>query len=437
MPSRAAAAAGGAPTAASNPKEAAISSRPLRETVRNRDVVGEVDSLMIGRVIILAAITLVAATSFAVAQDDSAAALFTRGDFSAAAAAYQAALHRDPADRTATLGLAAIRVYQNDLTTAEPLLDAVLNANPQNARATQLLAEVMRRRSEAARRTTLDGELTRVPFVTSDPLPVVRVVANGVSANFLVDTGGDVDIEPSFAQRIGVRTQGGGTGVFAGGLHEAMQRGMLGSLALGGATAYDVPVHVLVTHASQFFPKLQVDGIVGTTYFERFLVTIDYPHHQLLLRPRSAHGSAAFQAEAAAAGAAIVPCYLVGDHFVFAQAQVNDAPPGLFLFDTGLAGGGLMPAASLLQPAGIQLNAAAASTGYGGGGAVTAVPFNTARIAVGSAVQQNVPGTYTPQGDPFGLFPFKVWGAISNDFLRPYAYTVDFDAMKIVLAPQS
>jgi hypothetical protein len=29
------------------------------------------------------------------------------------------------------------------------------------------------------------------------------------------------------------------------------------------------------------------------------------------------------------------------------------------------------------------------------------------------------------------------WGAISNDFLRNYAYTVDFDAMKIVLAARS
>jgi hypothetical protein len=388
------------------------------------------------RGLVVAMTLLFAGPRAAGAQDESAAALFARGDFPAAASAYEAVLRAHPGDHTSQLGLAAIRVYQNNLAAAEPLLDAVLDANPQNARATQLLAEVIRRRSEAARRSTLDGALTRVPFVASDPLPVVRVTANGVSANFVVDTGGDVDLEPSFAQRAGVKLQGGGTGVFAGGLREAMQRGMLHSLALGGATAYDVPVHVMPTHASALFPKLQIDGIVGTTYFERFLVTIDYPENALILQPRSPRVSAVFQAQAVAAGATVVPCYLVSDHFVFAQARVNDAPPGLFLFDTGLAGAGFMPSAQFVRAANIQLDEASTTTGVGGGGGITGVPFVTQRIAVGTAVQQNIRGTYTPQGDPFGLFPFQVWGAISNDFLRPYAYTVDFEAMKIVLDPQ-
>jgi hypothetical protein len=93
-----------------------------------------------------------------------------------------------------------------------------------------------------------------------------------------------------------------------------------------------------------------------------------------------------------------------------------------------------MATSRLVRDARISLDQAAAATGIGGGGTVTAVPFVAQRIAVGSAVRQRIAGTYTPQGDPFGLFPFTVWGAISNDFLRPYAYTVDFDAMKIVLS---
>jgi hypothetical protein len=390
---------------------------------------------MFERVMAIGAITLLASTSFALparAQSDAAAS-FASGDFPAAAAAYEAELRIRPDDRDAKLGLAATRLYENDLAAAEPLLDSVLNSDPRNLRATQLLAEVMRRRAEAARRTTLAGVETRVPFVAADPLPVVAVVANGVRANFLIDTGADVELEPAFAQQIGVKTQSAGTGTFAGGLHAAVQRGMLESLALGGATAYDVPVHVIETHASVFFPKLRVDGIVGTSYFERFLVTIDYPESELILRPRSRQVSTAFQAQAARSGAAVVACYLVGDHFVFARAQVNDAAPGLFLFDTGLAGGGLMASSRLVRDARISLNEAASATGMGGGGPVTAVPFVAQRISVGTAVQQNVSGTYTPQGDPFGIFPFTVWGAISNDFLRPYAYTVDFDAMKIVL----
>lgn len=379
------------------------------------------------------AITLIAATSPAHAPTDSAAAFFSQGDFPAAAAAYEAVLRSQPTDTNAQLGLGTIRLYQNNLTAAEPLLDSAAAARPHDARLARLIGELMRRRAEAARRTTIAGNDTLVPFVTADPLPVVHVVANGTPANFIVDTGADVALEPSFAQRVGVKTADAGSGVFAGGLHAPILSGMLASLSLGAATAYDVPVHVIDTRSAQLFPKLHVDGIVGTTYFERFLVTIDYPKNALRLRPRSANESARFQAAAARANATVVPCYLVGDHFVFARARVNEALPGLFLFDSGLAGGGLMPTEQLVTAAKLSLNNAAAGTGYGGGGAITSVPFLAQRIAVGSAVQTNVPGIFTPQGTPFGLFPFTVWGAISHDFLRHYAYTVDFDAMRIVL----
>jgi hypothetical protein len=389
---------------------------------------------MIDRVIATAAIMLGAATSSVGAQED-AATLFARGDFPAAADAYAAALRTKPSDATAQLGLGTIRLYQNDLKAAEPLLRSVLATDPQNARATRLLAEIARRNAEAARHATIVGGESHVPFVTAMPLPVVRVVADGVAANFLIDTGGDVDLEPSFAARIGVKTENAGSGIFAGGQRAPVQHGTLESLTLGSATAQDVPVHVMPTHASALFPKLRIDGIVGTTYFERFLVTIDYPRNELILRPRSAATSAAFLQQAAAAHAVIVPCYLVGDHFVMARAQVNAAPPGLFLFDSGLAGAGLMPSSELVKAAGLALNEAAADVGVGGGGAVSVVPFVAQRVAVGAAVQQNIAGSYTPQGSPFGIFPFTVWGAISNDFLRNYAYTVDFDAMKVALQP--
>lgn len=386
-------------------------------------------------VVAIAAITLVGATSSAPSKPDVAAQLFARGDFTEAAAAYEAALQRNPADADAKLALGAIRLFENDRQSAEPLLDAVLDADPHNARATHLLAELQRRDEEAARQSSVAGGETVVPFVTGDPLPVVRASADGVSANFLVDTGGDVALEPSFAAKLGVQTHSAGSGTFAGGRQAAISGGMLKSLSLGGATAHDVPVHVFPTHAGELIPNMRIAGVSGTTYFERFLVTIDYPHHALVLRPRAA--SAAFEQRAAATGATTVPCYLVGDHFVIAPAQVNDAPGGLFLFDSGLAGGGVMPSTELLDAAKITLDRTQASTGIGGGGAITAVPFVVRRVAVGSAVQYNVAGIYTPQGSPFGLFPFTVWGAISDKFLRNYAYTVDFDAMKLVLQAQA
>ena len=116
-----------------------------------------------------------------------------------------------------------------------------------------------------------------------------------------------------------------------------------------------------------------------------------------------------------------------------ARAQVNEAPPGLFLFDSGLAGGGVMPTSELVQAANIKIDESRATNGVGGAGTVRTIPFTASRVAVGSAVQRDVPGQYTPEGTPLARFPFTVWGLISNDFLKHYAYTVDFDAMKIVL----
>lgn len=363
---------------------------------------------------------------------DSAASLFRSGDFAKAAVAYRAVLAANASDVDAEVGLGTIELYQNDLAAAEPLLRAAVAANPENVRAVKLLAELTRRKDEAARFSAVAGLTAYVPFVAGDPLPVVRVVANGTAANFVVDTGGDVDLDPDFAAKIGVKTQAAGNGTFAGGKQAPVRQGMLNALSVGAATARDVPVHVLASNASALFPNLRVDGILGTTYFERFLVTIDYPHDRLIFRARSAQSSASF--EAASGSAAVVPCYLAGDHFVLARAQVNDAPEGLFLFDSGLAGGGLTPSPQLVDAAGIALDRSNAGTGMGGGGAVTVIPFVAHRVAVGTAVQADVRGLFTPEGSPLAIFPFTVWGIVSDQFLRHYAYTVDFDAMKIVLA---
>jgi tetratricopeptide (TPR) repeat protein len=367
--------------------------------------------------------------------DSSAAALYASGDFNAAAQAYERALAADPSDLPAKLNLGAIRLYQNDLAAAEPLLRQVVVADATNARAASLLRELERRKTELSRRTTVDGAEAIVSFVTSDPLPVVRGLIDGKQGTFLIDTGGTVDLEPEFAASLGLTMTDSGVGTFAGGKRAPVQGTMLHSVRLGSATAYDVPAHVMPTHASELFDGRHIDGVVGTTLFERYLATIDYPNQRLILRERSAGNSARFQAAARQAGAAIVPFWLAGDHLVLANARVNAAAPGLFVFDSGLAGGGISPSSELVTAAHLELDRAHARTGIGGGGPVQAIPLVAQRIAVGNAVATNIRGIYTPNNGPG--FPFMVWGSISDQFLRNFAYTVDFDAMRIVLTPPS
>jgi tetratricopeptide (TPR) repeat protein len=360
---------------------------------------------------------------------------FTAGDFDRAGAAYAQTLASAPDDVAARLGQGTVELYRDDLDAATTDLERVLAADPNNERALRLLAEAQRRRTDWARLTTIDGSQASVPFIATDPLPAVRVRVNGKhDAIFLIDTGGpSVVLDSDFAHELGLNVQAAGSGTFAGGKTAALSQATVDSISLAGATAYELTATVIPTRPISPFPNIRIDGIVGTGLLERFLATLDYPHASLVLRPRGPAASAAFEAAARGADATIVPCWLVGDHFVMAHARVNDAPSGLFLFDSGLAGGGLLPSKQLVSAAGLQLDTANATQGTGGGGTFSAIPFVAKTIAVGNAVQHAVPGIYSPDGSPLSVFPFDVQGVISHEFLKSYAYTVDFDAMKIVL----
>ena len=147
-----------------------------------------------------------------------------------------------------------------------------------------------------------------------------------------------------------------------------------------------------------------------------------------MLAPRSS--SPDFERRAAAADANIVPMWLVGDHFIFARAKINQVE-GLFSIDTGLAGGGLVATKATVDAAGLMLDQSNTGTGQGGGGAVQFVPFH-ASATLGTLTGADVPGVFMPDGDPYGLFRFKVASALSHEFFRHSRVTFDFDAMKLV-----
>lgn len=362
---------------------------------------------------------------------------FANGDFANAALNYGMELAASPHDSHALLRLGEIALYANELDQAERAFRAIPAGTPDADAAAHELGVATLREAELAKRTTIDGSESIVPLLGVDPLPYLRVRVNGVDAVFLIDTGApNIVLDPDFARQLGLSVTQAGVGTFLGGRHAAVESTTVARIDIGSAHAYDVSATVLPTANVLPVPSARIAGILGTGLFERFLATLDYPRARLILRTRDAAASVAFERDATANGATVERCWLVSDHLVFATAQVNDAPPGLFLFDSGLAGGGLMPTAALVAAAHITLDTAHAGTGMGGGGAVTVVPFVASSVAVGNAVQHDVPGSYTPQGTPFGAFPFTVDGAISHIFLKHYAYTVDFTAMKIVLQPE-
>jgi hypothetical protein len=54
-------------------------------------------------------------------------------------------------------------------------------------------------------------------------------------------------------------------------------------------------------------------------------------------------------------------------------------------------------------------------------------------VTLGTRRVDGVTGLFTPDGDPYGIFPFPVRGTVSHGYFRTCALTFDFDAMKLVM----
>jgi predicted aspartyl protease len=353
--------------------------------------------------------------------------LFAAGLFAEAAAAYEQAVANDPNSATSVAALARMRLYQHREDEAAELARKAMVLSPGNALAAQVLKTVDSRRAAFAPDVyRLDpGAAAAVDFLVTDPLPVVPVRIDGRSANFLIDTGApDIVINPALAKTLGLATTDAGVGVFAGGLHAQVQRTTAPELKIGDIQFKNLPAAINPAE----LPGLQTDGVIGTGLLMHVLATIDYCRGRLVLAPRST--SAAFEQRAAKSGANIVPMWLVGDHFIFARGEINRVE-GLYSIDTGLAGGGLVATKSTVEAAGIVLDVKKASVGQGGGGKVRFVPFR-ADAKLGALTRSDVPGVYMSDGDPYGMFRFKVAGALSHSFFRQSRVTLDFDAMKLV-----
>jgi predicted aspartyl protease len=278
------------------------------------------------------------------------------------------------------------------------------------------------------------GPESRIPFVHTDPLPLIRVAVNGVEANLIIDTGGgELVLDPAFADSVkAVRFGGESEGVFAGGRRAKVEQGRVDSVRLGGIVVENVPVNLLSTlRFSMAANGKPVHGVLGTVLLSRFLATLDYPGGALVLKRRGA-GSPSV---AASAGSRYeIPFWMDGDHLLLAEGAANGAEPALMLVDTGAAGIGFTCPESTARAAGIALGGEAAE-GVGGGGRVSIVPFMLDSLRLGDAKATAIPGVY-------GAFPaslewgrgFRVGGLVSHAFFRPYAVTFDFDRMRIVMA---
>ena len=369
---------------------------------------------------------VLAALILAASIDGNAA--FKAGDFPAAQSAYAAAIQTNPNDADAVLGLTRLSIYNNDLSDAQRWLDLLQKIAPADSHIAANEATIAQRSSPIDRVAPHQGP-SLVKFVQTDPLPLIAVRVNGHDAHFLIDTGApNIVLDAQFAQSLGIALTDAGQGTFAGGKRAATMKAIVDRLELGSWQISNVPASVLPLPGGMG-GATRVDGILGAAFFTHFLTTLDYRNGWLILEDRDA--SSAFERDAAAKGATVVPMWLVGDHFIFVQAHANNGPTGLFNVDTG-GTFGVQLTRDALDAAGISVDAAHPQTGMGGGGEVSTLPF-TANVSVGTCTVDDLAGVYFPHGNQYGIFPFTVAGTVSHQFFRKTALTFDFVAMRLVI----
>jgi Tfp pilus assembly protein PilF len=401
---------------------------------------------------------------------DSADRLFRIGKFAEAGEQYTKIVADHPDDYSATLQLGRIALLSNRLDEAEHWLTKAIDLRPGDANPKVMLAEAYYRRDDfdkavaalngvdvgtnslvAAQYPTLnvaklqsfkgqtpyevrgDGQITRLKFLRTDPLPLISVRVNGGDeVTFFIDTGGsEVALDTAFAKQLGVPLFGTAQGTFSGGQHAEVQQGRIESLTVGAWTVKNLPVVMLpLRQLSEGLGAKQIDGIIGTTLFYHFLATLDFPHGELVLRRKNATNLEQF---VAASGKSVaVPFWIASDHFMVGWGRVETLPPALLFVDTGLAGAGVKLAESVIKEAGIKLEEDKASVGAGGGGTLRIVPYVVHRLSFGKVQEENVAGLYDGPFPWENLFGFHLAGMVGHDFFKPYAVTFDFEHMKIV-----
>ena len=402
---------------------------------------------------------------------DSADRLFRIGEFAQAGEQYAKIAADHPGDYSATLQLGRIALLSNRLDDAERWLKRAIELRPGDADPKVMLAEAYHRRDDfekavaalngvdvgtnplvAAQYPTLnvaklqsfkgqtpyevhgDGQITRLKFLRTDPLPLITVRVNGGNeVTFFIDTGGsEVALDTDFAKELGVPLFGTVQGTFSGGQHAEVQQGRIESLTVGDWTVKNLPVAMLpLRQLSEGLGAKQIDGIIGTTLFYHFLATLDFPHGELVLRRKNATNLE--QVVAASGKSVAVPFWIASDHFMVGWGRVETLPPALLFVDTGLAGAGVKLAESVIKEAGIKLEEDKASAGAGGGGKLKIVPYVVHRLSFGKVQEENVAGLYDGPFPWENLFGFHLAGMVGHDFFKPYAVTFDFENMKILL----
>lgn len=388
-----------------------------------------------------------------------ASALWDSADIAGAGVQYERALHENPADLEALHGLGRVRLAQNDLAAALLFLEqahalALTFAGggrdewAQRIRrdlawacyrlerfdlAADLFAHLpdeaglaghLRAMAEVSPyRLPVEVEEIALPFLGTDPLPIVAAVIEGKEYALVLDTGSrEVVVDASLLRTHSLPDHGTHEATFASGQRAPVGYTLLPALWLGEVALRDVPAEVM--DIRRFAPQLS--GLLGTAFLQRFHMLCDWEGQVLRLRPRRAVPFHAFAAMTE------VPLLLMDGHLIVTPARLNEQETMAYVA-SGLAGGAFTVPASTVRQAGLD-GGAASIEGVGAAGATLLHGVRAQRLCLGSWCREEVEGLggFFPEALEW-RYGFRIGAIVSHAFLMGRRWGIDFTRMRMYL----
>ncbi len=383
-----------------------------------------------------------------------ASALWDSADFEGAGRHYERALQENPADLEALHGLGRLRLAQNELAGAAMLLEQALALAlhlPHSQRdelaqrirrdlawglyrlerfdlAAEQMAHLPEGEALAAQlrafgdrapyRLPPDVEELVIPFLGTDPLPVIGLTIGNQEHPFVIDTGSSqLVVDSSLLRELSLPNFGTREATFASGQRAPIGHTIVPTVGLGETTIRDVPAEVM--DVRRFAP--QISGFIGTNFLARFHLLFEWEGEVLRLRPR---GRAPF---AEWGTMERVPFLFFDSHLLLARATLNQHETMAYLASGVTGGGFLVPTSTVLQ-AGLTREEAVRE-GIGAGGALEPLSLvQAAQLCLGGWCRTQVTGFG-------GLFPaelewrygFRVGALLSHEFLHGRQWGIDFE----------
>lgn len=287
---------------------------------------------------------------------------------------------------------------------------------------------------------------TVIPFVTTDPLPVIPVEINGKRINAIIDSGGPMFVvDEKIAKEIGIKEASNDESKFAGGNTAKTGFGQADSLTIGDVNMKNIPVMLGPFDGFEevFKDYGNIQGILGTSVLKEFVPTMDYPSGQLVLRPRNEVGRSNLKKMLENDKVLEeIPFTLASTHFMFGKGSVNQKENLNYFVDSGLGdekGAGIILPDDTMNSLGIpmpELKKAEEGKGGMGGSDYKEAHFDLSSYGLGNLQMKNSLGYYFTGGvldydESVGFFQD---GLISHHYLKNYKWSIDFDSRKMTFS---